>query len=220
MRREDHTRETAQPYAVSPKAGVVPQPGDTRPMGDGRVRLTYEDYRNAPAGLRYELIEGDLRMMPSPNTLHQEVSKRLGSLLLTLERQGMGKTYSAPYDVVLSQHNVLQPDLLFVVKNRVGIIGKANIRGAPDLVIEILSSKEPWDRKTKRQVYARYGVRELWLVDPKAKTIEVASLRPTGRLAGGQDLVTTGVYSPGTTARGAVLPDLVVDVAALFEDAD
>ena len=96
--------------------------------GDGRVRLTaYDDYLRMPAGLCYELVEGEMRMTPSPNTLHQEISKRLGRILLErLEDRGMGKVYCAPYDVVLSEHNVVQPDLLFVSSDRLGIIGKAN----------------------------------------------------------------------------------------------
>lgn len=130
-----------------------------------------------PAGLRYELVEGDMRMVPSPSTLHQKVSKRLGHLLLErLEDRGMGQVCNAPYDVVLSEHNVVQPDLLFISSERLGIIEKANVKGSPDLVVEILSqSAEEWDRVTKRRAYSRHGVRELWIVDPQAQSIEVAS---------------------------------------------
>jgi Uma2 family endonuclease len=181
--------------------------------GDDRVRLTYEDYLRMPAGLRYELVEGEMRMTPSLNTLHQEVSKRLGRLLMErLEDQGIGRVYYAPYDVVLSEHNVVQPDLLFVSKDRLGIIGKANVQGPPDLVIEILSeSTEQWDRFTKRRVYARFGVREFWIVDLQAKTIEVASRE-------GLDLVTIGVYPAGATARSVLAPTLTVEVDSLLRD--
>lgn len=195
MKEPDRASETAAKYA------------------DGRVRLTYEDYRRMPSGLRYELVEGDPRMTPSPSTLHQEISKRLGRLLLErAEDPGKGRVYSAPYDVVLSEHNVVQPDLLFVSKERLGIIGQANVQGAPDLVVEVLSeSTEEWDRVTKRRAYSRYGVRELWIVDLQTKTVEVAS-------HDGLDLVTVGVYPVGTTACGPLLPDCQVNVADLFKE--
>ncbi len=183
-----------------------------------RVRLTYDDYCRMPAGLRYELVEGDLRMVPSPSVRHQTISKRLERLLLErVEDAGRGTILHAPCDVVLSEHNVVQPDVLFVAKDRLGIIREANIQGPPDLVIEILSqSTEDWDRTTKRRAYARYGVRELWFVDPEAKTIEVASLvQPPGGLP---DLVTVASYPAGTTARGPLLPEFEVEVSRLFEE--
>ncbi len=156
---------------------------------DGRVRLTYEDYCRMPAGLRYELVEGDPRMVPSPSVRHQKISQRLERPLLErVEDAGRGTVLDAPCDVVLSEHNVVQPDLLFVAKDRLGIIGEANIQGAPDLVIEILSKdSEPWDRVTKRRTYARYGVRELWAP------------------GGFPDLVTVATYPAGVTARGPLL---------------
>ena len=105
MKDHDSVRKTAPKY------------------GDNRVRLTYDDYLRMPDGLRYELVEGEMRMVPSPSTLHQEVSKRLGRLLLErLEDQGIGRVYNAPLDVVLSEHNVVQPDLLFISKDRLGRI--------------------------------------------------------------------------------------------------
>lgn len=195
MKDYDVTRETAPKY------------------GDDRTRLTYDDYLRMPAGLRYELVEGDMRMVPSPSTLHQEVSKRLGRLLLErLEDQGMGRVYDAPYDVVLSQHNVVQPDLLFISSARLGIIGKANVQGPPDLVIEILSeSTEEWDRVTKRRVYERYGVRELWIVDLQARSIEVA-------YRDGSGLTTVGTYPSGATVVSILYPDLTVSVADLLRE--
>lgn len=185
---------------------------------DQRVRLTYDDYCRMPAGLRYELVEGDIRMVPSPSVRHQELSQRLERLLLEqLQDEGRGKVLDAPCDVVLSEHNVVQPDILFVAKDRLGIVGEANIQGPPDLVIEILSeSTKSWDQVTKRRVYARYGVREFWLVDPETKTVEVASLiEPPG---GVPDLVTVATYPAGTTARGPLLPEFEVEVSHLFEE--
>lgn len=176
-----------------------------------RTRLTYEDYCRMPAGLRYELVEGDIRMTPSPSVFHQEISKRLGKLLLEwIEGQGLGLVYDAPIDVVLSEHNVVQPDLLYVSRERLGIIKEANIQGAPDLVVEILSpSTAEWDRVTKRRAYERYGVRELWLVDLEGRSIEVATRK-------GVALEVLQVYPLGTTLSSPILPGFTVDVAQLF----
>ena len=173
--------------------------------------LTYDDYLRAPAGLRYELLEGELRMTPSPSIQHQTVLKRLGRILMEqLEDKGLGEVFLAPCDVVLSEHNVVQPDILFIANDRLGIIGKANVQGAPDLVIEILSqSTESWDRVSKRRVYSLYGVHEYWLVDPDAKTIEIAA-RAAGALS------TVGVYHAGEIASSVTLSDLKVDVGPVF----
>ena len=173
--------------------------------------LTYDDYLRAPEGLRYELLEGELRMTPSPNAQHQTVLKRLGIILVEqLEKRGLGEVFLTPFDVVLSEHNVVQPDILFIAKDRLGIVCKANVQGAPDLVIEVLSeSTESWDRVSKRRVYSKYGVREYWLVDPDATTIEVLS-----RVAG--SLSTAGVYRAGETASSLAFPDLRVDVGSVF----
>jgi len=177
----------------------------------GKTRLTYEDYRQLPAGLRYELVEGDLRMMSSPGTRHQEISKRLlGLFLEQIEKKGLGKVYQAPYDVILSEHNVVQPDLLFVSRDRLGIITPENVQGAPDLVVEILSeSTQRWDRETKRRIYARYGVREMWIVDPAAEIVEVAAHNV-------DNLVTAGIYGPGTDVSSPLLPQIKLNPADLL----
>ncbi len=193
MEKPDEVREVAQKY------------------DSDAVRLTYDDYCRMPAGLRYELVEGDLRMVPSPDVFHQEISKRLQRILLEwIEDRGLGKVYNAPIDVVLSEHNVVQPDLLYVSRERLGIIEKANIWGAPDLVIEILSpSTTEWDRVTKRRAYARYGVRELWIVDPEGRGIEIATLQ-------GRELATLQVYPEGAVLNSPSLPGFTRDVAQLF----
>jgi Uma2 family endonuclease len=127
-----------------------------------------------------------------------------------IEDQGLGEVFNAPMDVVLDQHNVVQPDLLFISKERLGVITKPNIQGAPDLVVEILSpSTAEWDRATKRRAYEKYGVQELWVVDPEGQTIEVAA-RKEARLE------TIQVYPRGTTMVSPVLPGFALDVDHLF----
>lgn len=140
-----------------------------------RVKFTYEDYRRTPEDKRYELIDGDLIMVPSPRTAHQSVSMRLGVYLYNFVKAGsVGRMFFAPFDVVLSDTDVVQPDILFISNERLHILTEDNVRGAPDLVIEILSpGTADRDRTLKRSLYARHGVREYWLVDPQTSTVEV-----------------------------------------------
>ena len=186
---------------------------ETAPRCGSEIRLTYEDYLRVPAGLRYELVEGELRMPPSPSTFHQRVSKRLlRALMEAHEDKGRGEVFDAPCDVVLSEHNVVQPDLFFIFKERLGIVDKANVLGVPDIVFEILSeSTDQWDRVTKRRLYAKYGVKEYWIIDLQARTIEVAS-------HSGTDFTTAGVYPEGAIARSILVPDLSVDACSLFKE--
>lgn len=178
-----------------------------------RVMLTYEDYCRMPSGNRYELVEGDIRMTPSPSVFHQRISRRIEKVLLEwVERHELGEVLHAPIDVVLSEHNVVQPDILYVARERLGIIKEANIQGAPDLVVEILSpSDAEWDRVTKRRVYARFGVREFWIVDPEGRNIEVCVFRDC-------ELKTFQVYPPGTRLSSPLLNDFTLDVAEVFRE--
>lgn len=180
-----------------------------------KARLTYDDYCRLPPAPRYELVEGELRVVPAPNVAHQEISKRLHRVLVEwVEDQGLGLVYYAPLDVVLSEHNVVQPDLLYVSRERRGIIKEANIWGVPDLVVEILSpSTTQWDRVNKRQVYERFGVRELWFVDPVGRSIEVAARNET-------KLETLQVYLPGTALQSLILPGLALSLDKLFRQTE
>jgi Uma2 family endonuclease len=180
--------------------------------------LTYEDYRKTPPGQRYELVEGVLRRMDAPTTVHQDVLRRLERRLYDqLQATGRGRIYQAPVDVVLSNHDVVQPDLLYVAADRLNIITRANVVSAPDLVVEVLSpSTTQWDRQTKRRVYAKYGAREYWLVDTEAETVEVAAL--VAQTPEPAELQTTGVHAAGDRVRSQLLPEIVIEVAELFED--
>lgn len=180
--------------------------------------LTYEDYRKTPPGSRFELVEGVLRRMDAPTTVHQDVLRRLERLLFDqLQATGRGRVYRAPVDVVLSNHDVVQPDLLFVTAIRLGTITRANVLGAPDLVVEVLSpSTTQWDRQTKRRVYAKFGTREYWLVDTEAQTVEVTSLKVAAPET--TELLTAGVYADGARLESPLLPELMIEAAILFED--
>ena len=142
-------------------------------------KFTYEDYRTAPPDKRYELLDGELLLAPAPHLKHQSVQVRLGSRLARfIEERALGAFFFAPCDVVLSDTDVVQPDLLFVSHERRHLLENGdNVRGAPDLVVEILSpATAERDRGYKRTLYGKHGVKEYWLVDPVAET--VAFLRP------------------------------------------
>lgn len=142
------------------------------------TKLTYADYCLTPDDERYELVDGELIMVPAPGESHQIVAMELGALLhVFVKARGLGRVFSAPYDVVLSDTDIVQPDLLFVSNERTHIRTPTNIRGAPDLVVEILSpSTASRDWREKRDLYAEYGVREYWLVDPDTRTVTVLLL--------------------------------------------
>ena len=105
-----------------------------------KARLTYEDYLTLPDEKRYELIEGDLYMVPAPDFYHQIISRNIEFLLWGfIKKRNLGTVVHAPVDVVLTTEDVIQPDILYISNERRGIITGRNVTGAPDLVIEILS---------------------------------------------------------------------------------
>lgn len=177
------------------------------------VKLTVRDYMSIPEGddRRFELIKGALILAPSPVPQHQRVVLNLARLLTDLvEERNLGEVMISPMDVVLSEHDVFQPDVLFVSRGRLHIIGEQNIQGAPDLVVEILSpSTEDRDRGVKLSQYLRFGVREYWIIDPQTRTCEVLS-------AGDTSFETQRVYPEDTTATSPILGSIEVEVARLF----
>ena len=141
--------------------------------------LTYDDYCQIPDdGNWYEVIDGVLHMSPSPIVRHQRISRKLTVLLsLWSENNKAGEVLNAPIDVILSTHNVVQPDILFVSNERASIIEEKNLQGAPDLIIEILSEgNRRYDEVNKRVLYESFGVLEYWIVDPVLETVKVYRL--------------------------------------------
>ena len=176
------------------------------------VKLTYDDYRNAPGDERCELLDGDLVMVAAPNLKHQTVKLELATHLRQFIRnRAIGKLFIAPCDVVLSDTDVVQPDLLFVSRNREHLLsGGENVRGAPDLVVEILSpATAERDRGYKRELYGRHGVAEYWLVDPMAETVSVHRQR-------GGVLTVVRTFSRKQTLRSPLLPGLELHLEDVF----
>ena len=138
--------------------------------------LTYAYLLALPEdGKRRELIDGELYVTPSATPLHQLV---LGNLYLDLrgfvDARDLGKVYFAPVDIVLSDVNVVEPDLLFVARARLAIVDERCLCAAPDLAVEVLSpSTRRIDLGRKRELYATFGVAEYWIVDPRLEWVEV-----------------------------------------------
>src|ERR1700744_1622027 len=138
-------------------------------------RWTFADLRKFDETERYEIYAGRLiPMAPSPNTYHQRLVMRLSRLLDGfVESHQLGEVFVAPYDVVMAEDNTAQPDLLFIAKENAGIVQNW-VFGAPDLVVEILSpSSIRRDRYEKQEQYARFGVKEYWIVDPANRSLEI-----------------------------------------------
>ena len=148
-----------------------------------RDLLTYDDYITFPDsdGIRKEIIEGELFMSPAPATNHQLILLRIAKLLDDyIQQNELGTVLISPYDVIFSDLNIMQPDILFVSNENLSILTDINVKGSPDLVVEILSpSTIDNDRIYKKLVYEKSGVKEYWIVDPKEEIIEVWSLKDT-----------------------------------------
>jgi Uma2 family endonuclease len=163
------------------------------------VKLTYDDFVHFPDdGQRHELIDGAHYVTPSPNITHQKLVGRLYLAIASwLKTYPVGEVFLSPLDVVLSQFDVVEPDLLYVSHGRApSILTELNVRGTPELVIEIGSpGTRKRDETIKRELYERAGVSEYWFVDPDSDAVRVYRLE-AGRFADPKEL---------RAARGDVL---------------
>ena len=147
------------------------------------VKLTYDDFVLFPDdGKRHELIDGEHYVTPSPNTAHQRIVGRLHLALgRYLETHPVGELFLAPFDVVFSQFDVVEPDLLYITaERRDSVLTTQHVRGTPDLVIEVGSpGTRRRDETIKRRLYERAGVSEYWIVDPELEVIRIYQRRET-----------------------------------------
>jgi len=179
------------------------------------VKYTYEDYLLFPDdGKRREIIDGDLYVSPSPNTKHQRASMNLSGLIHTfLKKNPMGEVFAAPFDVVFSDENIVQPDLLFISRERSDVLTEKHVRGAPDLVVEILSeSTRRTDEKIKSKLFESRSVREYWIVDPELEMVKV--YRPGDS---GFTRVAELHADAADTLTTPLLPGLVLSIKEVFE---
>ncbi len=178
-----------------------------------RKVFTYQDYLELPEDNdQYQVINGDLVMTPAPYTIHQRVSINIvDKLIQFLKSNPIGRILYAPVDVVLSETNVFQPDILFVANENSKIITEKNITGAPDLVIEILSpSTGYYDLTEKKDVYAEFGVKEYWIVDLKKQSIEFYT-NETKKFKSEQRLETSGIL------KSRVLDSFEISLQKMFQ---
>ena len=169
-------------------------------------KLGYEDYARFPDdGRRWEVIDGEAFMVPSPTTDHQDVILRLAAAVKDhLDRHGGGRVFVSPLDVVLGPHDILQPDVIFVSDADASVITHKHISGVPTWLVEVVSDPVR-DRKVKRDTYMRYGVGEYWVVDPELRRVEV--YRPGAE---------SRSFEPPAGISPIALPDLKIDLAAIL----
>ena len=181
----------------------------TKPAGS----WTYEDLFGLPDdGKRHEIIYGELYELPPPSLEHQEILMRLVALLLPEVRSVAGRMLLAPVGVFMPGTEPVQPDLLVLTQERMHLRSERGIEGAPDLLVEVLSpGNTKHDRVTKRLLYVQGGVREYWLVDPQARSIEVLVLEDgeyrTLVQACGNEPVTSTVLSQLSFPASAVFEE-------------
>lgn len=194
---------------ATPNLSVV-TPADHVP-GPSQGHWTYEAYAALQDDDRYEVIDGVLYMAPAPGAPHQSASTKFVTFLTThVEFAKLGRVFHAPFDVELAPNFVVQPDVLVVLNDHLGVLTPSRIVGAPDLVIEIASpSTAGYDRREKQDAYAHAGVREYWIADPATKTIEVLQLQNDRyRLV--------GVFQNSATLPSNVVPNMPVHVEQFF----
>lgn len=170
--------------------------------------VTYYPVTNRPM----ELIDGEVYMAPAPELKHQRILKKISwEFSKHLEESGTAEVILSPMDVHLSEHDVLQPDILVVRSGNLQMIENQWIKGAPDLVVEIISrTSSTRDRETKPAIYARAGVPELWLVDIKLQRIEIYQLEnQTYKL-------NSLIERAGQEAKSVVFPDAVIMWEVVF----
>lgn len=176
-----------------------------------RIKFTVKDYMSTPEGTRYQLLDGEMILAPSPTTRHQRILRGLSSALGDyVDTNNLGEVFLSPLDVVLSDHDVAQPDIMFVSNVRIDIVTEANIQGAPDSVVEILSPGTAYyDQGYKMALYGRHGVREYWLVDPGTETVDVLIL-------GQEGLEPHRTYRMGDTLASPLLEGLALELVEFF----
>jgi Uma2 family endonuclease len=174
--------------------------------------VSYADLQQAPEdGRRYELYNGEVFVVPAPIPRHQRVVQNLEVRLLSYVQSRGGLVLASPIDIVFSEFDVVQPDIVFFCRDRVQLVDPDRaIRDAPDLGVEVLSpSTAATDRGKKMQMLARYGVPEYWLVDPLARTLEIYRLSADA-------YALEQIASEDDIARSQIIPDLSFPAREIF----
>ena len=181
------------------------------------VKLTWDDYALFPEdGQRHELIDGEHYVTPAPVRKHQVIVLNIATAIrFHLKSHPVGFVYVAPFDVILSDHDVVEPDVLYVSRERAQEIEMSPwVKGAPSLVVEVGSpGTHKRDETTKRRLYERYGVDEYWLVDTALDTITV--LRRSGD---GFERAAELRREDGDVLTTPLLPEWSLSLREVFEE--
>jgi Uma2 family endonuclease len=177
-------------------------------------RVSYAELARWPDdGRRYELYDGEAIVVPAPNWVHQRIAFNVAKILNAYERVSGGGVVIAPFDIVLSDYDVLQPDVVYFGPEKRALqhpLEAAYV--VPDLAVEVLSrSTERRDRGRKMELLTRYGLPEYWLIDPVSRSLEIYVKR-------GDALILAGAFDAEQPICSPTLPDLAVDFPRLFED--
>ena len=181
------------------------------------VKLTYDDFLLFPDdGKRHELIDGEHYVTPSPNTRHQQISGNIYWLIRSyLETHPIGRVLYAPYDIVFSKFDVVEPDLLYLSHERAAqVLTDAHARGAPELVVEIASKgTRKRDETIKRRLYERSGVSEYWVVDPEIDAVRIYRRGPSA-----YERAIELSREAGDVLKTPLLPGLDLPLGDIFKD--
>ena len=177
-----------------------------------RALKTVADYLSLDDDTRVELIEGEFFVTPSPNFRHQKLLLRLAERLDAFAgAAGVGEVVPAPFDVILSEHDVVQPDIVFISTSRLGQI-RERLHGPPDLAVEILSpSNSERDLIVKRDLYRRHRLPEYWIVDGERRTVEVLRLLC-------DDWTLHGIFEAADELTSPSLPGLRIPLSEIFKE--
>jgi Uma2 family endonuclease len=175
-----------------------------------KKKITAADYEMLPEGPPQQLIDGEIIMSPSPNFAHQRLVIKISIMLENyVSLNNLGVVNISPIDVFLKEDEVYQPGIIFISKGRENIIGE-NVKGAPDLIVEVLSpSNAYYDLTHKKNVYEETGVKEFWVVDPDGKSIEIY-----------ENVKSTFILFSKAKSKGAanskIFPGLKIELEKLF----
>ncbi|MBW8862100.1 MAG: Uma2 family endonuclease [Acidobacteria bacterium] len=186
-----------------------------RRMNAAERRVTYAEMLEWPDdGRRYELYDGEVVVVPAPVLRHQRVALHLMGLLRDYEESRGGIVVPAPFDIVFSQQNVVEPDVVYFRPERQHLLNPSSAAYvAPDLAVEVLSpNTERRDRGRKMELLARFGVPEYWIVDPTRSTLEILVLR------GGAYTLTVSARDDNRSIASPTLDGLTIDTTRVFAD--
>lgn len=172
---------------------------------------TVADYMALPCEWGVELIDGVFYdVTPAPGADHQSAILRLGAILESaVRRRKLGRVFVAPFDVVLSDSTVVQPDVTFIARAHLDRLGEL-LEGPPDIAVEFLSKHHrDHDLVRKKKLYFKHGLPEYWIGDPAAKTLEVFR-------RGHRSWSSRGIFRPGQVVRSPLLPGVRVSVRSVY----